>query len=307
MKRIYSRVLIAVVAFLIGVMAAAVRNRLYPRPAVISSKSAPVKREVNGTAWQTLLQFKDQNLRTLKEQEIAVLRQAINSLTGSSENKFLVPQLFSNVTNSDGESRYVLVQESPLVFIPGSSGLRIDVFTLEGKLLNSSEFDSGWRISLESMEFKQINGLRGDVLEVKSLPFINGQNIGRQYYSLVDERLLLIRLEDTEGQLIRNYYTAPNHTIGLTHLGWSMNEWEGKLNSNDVAEVLAALTWIGGDHLSPEAGDPGYVHEEMADARMAADLKASETVKTIVKGLMKSDHAWIRKAAKLTAESSVDK
>ena len=58
--------------------------------------------------------------------------------------------------------------------------------------------------------------------------------------------------------------------------------------------------------MSPEAGDPGYVHEEMADARMAADLKASETVKTIVKGLMKSDHAWIRKAAKLAADPNVE-
>ena len=306
MKRIYSGVLIAVLTFFIGLTASVVKNRLDVRPVAISLQLVPVKREANGTAWQTLIRFKDQDFRALNAQELVVLQESINSLTGGSENKFLVPRLFSVVPNSIGDSRYVLVQESPLMFIPGGCGLRIDVFTLDGKLLNSSEFDSGWRISIESMRFKKVSGLRGDVLEVQSRPFINGRYIGRQYYSLVGERMLLIRLEDTNGQLIRNFYSSPNHTIGVTHL-WSMYEWEGKLKSTDPAEVLAALTWIGGDHLSPAEGDPGYVHEDLADARIAADLKESKTVKTIVKGLMKSHHPWIRNAAKLAAESNVDK
>jgi hypothetical protein len=62
-----------------------------------------------------------------------------------------------------GEERYVLVEESPLRFIPGDSRLQISVFELEGKLLDSSEFGAGWRIALSSMSFTKVKEA-GEVL-----------------------------------------------------------------------------------------------------------------------------------------------
>jgi hypothetical protein len=301
MKRIFSRLLIASLTLFIGITAATVRKRLSTRSAVSSSDSS-TKADSVDASWRRLLTFEDQNLRTLSDKQLSVLQETIISLVGVQEDS-LLPRVFSKIINAKGEYRYVLVRESPLRIIPGGCGLRIDAFSLDGQLLNSSAFGSGWRIGLESMRFVQVDGLAGDLLEVNSQASINGRDIAKQYYGLVGERMLLVRLEDSSGELIPNYYSSPNHTIGSTSLGWSMNDWHDKLNSGDYVEVLAALTWIGGVHLSPEAFTLTYSHEELADVRMAADLRASETIKSLVKGLVRVDHHWIRDAAKLTEKS----
>jgi hypothetical protein len=306
MKQIGSRVLTAALTFTIGVTVGTFRNPPHSRSFVELAPNT-VLRQAQMKAWESLLSFEGRDLRTLHEQESPVLQGAINSLTGVSQNQFLVPRLFSSVTNSSGEPRYVLVQESPLVSIPGSCGLRISVFSSEGNQLDSSEFDSGWRIALGSMRFMRVEGLDGDILEVESHQFINGRDVAKQYYALVGRRMLLIRLEDSERRLIQNTYSSPNHTIGLTRFGLSAENWEEMLRSNDRAEVLAALTWIGGVHLDVSEREPDYIHEEITEALVAADLQSRENVKTVVKQLSRSDHQWIRNAARLTAESSSDR
>ena len=85
---------------------------------------------------------------------IYVLREA--------RNQFLEPRLFSRVSTFPGERRYVLVEESPLVFLPGDSHLRSAVFDLEGKLLDSSELSAGWRIMLFRIRFTQVKDFGGD-------------------------------------------------------------------------------------------------------------------------------------------------
>jgi hypothetical protein len=45
--------------------------------------------------------------------------------------------------------------------------------------------------------------------------------------------------------------------------------------------------------------------DQLADVRMAADLRDSKTIKSIVKELVRADHRWIRDAARLTGESLV--
>jgi hypothetical protein len=124
----------------------------------------------------------------------------------------------------------------------------------------------------------------------------------KQYYSLVGEQMLLIRLEDSEGKLIPNIYGASNHTIGLNQTGRSAAYWEKSLESNDRAEVLAALIWLGGIHWNPAVAAPDYQHEDMSEARLAEEVRALESVKAAITRLRKSDDAWVRDAAKLAAE-----
>jgi hypothetical protein len=151
------------------------------------------------------------------------------------------------------------------------------------------------------MKLKQVRNVSGDVLEVESEPVINGRDVAKQYYALIGEKLLLIRLEDSKGKLIRNVYGAPNHTIGLNQTGRSSADWAKSLESNDRAEVLAALTWLGGIHWNPGMAAPDYLHEEMSEARLAEEVRALETVKASVNRLRHSDDAWVRDAAKLAA------
>jgi hypothetical protein len=138
-----------------------------------------------------------------------------------------------------------------------------------------------------------------EVLEVSSRPVINGRDVAKQYYALIGEKVLLVRLEDGGGNLIRNIYGTPNHTIGLTLTGRSANEWEKALESNDVAEVLATLTWLSGTHWNPRNPSPEYAHEEMREAQLADYIRSRKGVKLMLKKLTQSENTWVQNAAQL--------
>ena len=253
-------------------------------------------------AWGVLLSWQDHDLTKLEGPEKAQLQKAIETLRGDAENQFLRARLFSRVSTNAGEQRYVLVEESPLVMIPSACGLRITVFDTDGKLVEATEFDAGWRITLADIRFIKVKDIRGEVLEVESLPVFNGAYIIRQYYALVGDKMKLIRLEDRTRKLFWNTYSTPNHTIGFIQTGWSADEWEKALLSNDPAEVLATLTWLGGAHLNVTGPEPEYVHEDLSEARLFEAVRARPAVKAAVNAFKDSRNAWIREAAKLAAD-----
>jgi hypothetical protein len=263
---------------------------------------APVTGLEVSPAWSILVSWQHRDLRQIDGAPKAQLQMAIESLRGKPQNPFLSPRLFSRVLTSDGDHKYVLIEESPLVMIPGGSGLGISLFTTDGKLIDSSEFEAGWRIALTEIRLVSVNDIRGEVLEVDALPFINGANIAKQYYALVGNKMKLIRLEDSKGALFTNYYGAPNHTIGFVQTGRSPDDWQEALVSNDVAEVLATLTWLGGEHLNPREAEPNYMHEDLSEARVVEEVRARPAVKAAVNALKHSQNRWIREAATATAK-----
>ena len=305
MKRFALRLLIASLTFSIGVSIAAFG---YLHPKLPHAPNAPVlaqnskSSDVNISAWQVLLSFENQDLRKLDQKSRVELQKAINTLVGKRENELLIPRLISKIANAQGQISYALIEESPLLTIPGECGIRVHVFSLEGKLLSNSAFSSGWRITLTEMQLKYMPEIGREALEVSSKPVINGRDVAKQYYALIGEKALLVRLEDSGGQLIRNIYGAPNHTIGFTLTGRSAKDWEKALESNDVAEVLATLTWLGGIHWNPRTPAPEYTHEEMSEARLADDVRSREGVKVAIRRLMQSENTWVRNAAELAAK-----
>ena len=253
------------------------------------------------TAWPVLFSWQNRDLKHIDGPEKAQLEMAISALRVT-ENQFLEPRLFSRVSNSLGEQRYVLVEEQPLVYIPGDSRLQISVFDLDGKLLDSSEFGAGWRITLFGINFVHVKDIRGNVLEVESAAHINGADVGGQYYALVGDKMRLIRLEDSNGALRSNIYTSPNHTIGITEVGRSAADWEKALITKDEAEILATLTWLGGSHLNVDEGVPGSWHEDVSEARLVEEVRARPAVKKAVNTMKDSPNAWVREAARLPAK-----
>jgi hypothetical protein len=298
MRNHFLRLAVAILTFIIGLSIATVvlkpvskRNEgiWVPAPAAVSP------------AWPILLSWQDRDLTQIQEPQKSQLKMAIEALR-STRNQFLEPRLFSRVSTFPGEERYVLVEESPLVYIPGDSRLQISIFYLDGTLLDSSEFGAGWRISLSGIRFTRVNGISGDVLEVKSAPHINGADIGKQYYAVIGDKMRLIRLEDSNGGLIANYYSSPNHTIGFTEVGRSAEEWENSLITKDEAQSLATLTWLSGFHLNIDEGAPNYVHEDLSEARLVEEVRARPGVKKIVNALKDANNPWLREAARLAAE-----
>jgi hypothetical protein len=255
------------------------------------------------SAWTILLSFQGRDLTEIYGQQKAQLDTAIESLRTRKENEFLVPRLFSKVSTSKGEQRYVLIEESPLRMIPGDSRLRISLFNATGQLLSSSEFAAGWRIHLTEIRFVQVKDISGDILEVESYQSIGGADVAWQYYALVGDEMRLIRLEDSSRALTPNRYSTPNHTIGATQTCRSAADLQTALVSDDVAEVLATLTWLSGGHWNLKDGnEPAYWHEEPSQARLVEAVRASPAVKEAVDVLKRSDISWVREAATSAAE-----
>ena len=247
--------------------------------------------------WALLLAYENQDLTKLDPHAKARLQLAVDSLRGPTDNESLYPRLFSRITTSAGEQRYVLVEESSLRMIPGESRLRTSVFTTDGTLLSSSEFGAGWRIAISGVSFIEVGSVKGEVLQVESFPMINGADIAKQYYSLVADEMRLIRLEDSRGVLIPNVYRTPNYTIGFTHIGQSAEDWEKALTSGDTAEVLAALTWLAGKHLDPGEGVPDYSHEYISEAQLVQVVRTRPVIAVAVSSLKDSNNPWVREAA----------
>ena len=84
------------------------------------------------SAWQVLLSFENQDLEGLDEKSSAVLQKAVTAVTGhvrGNELSAFAPRVFRTISNTSGEKRYILVEESPLVMIPGNASLRFTFLT----------------------------------------------------------------------------------------------------------------------------------------------------------------------------------
>lgn len=276
---------------------------LFLNPAKVNSLTIGQSQSDKSAAWQALLSFENQTLSKLAKPQAEKLQKAIEALIGKRENELLVPRFLTKISNSKGQTRYALIEESPLLTIPGNSGLSVHVFTLDGSLIRSSIFQTGWRIVVTDIRVAYLAQIDRQALEVKSEPVINGRDVAKQFYALVNDDVLLIRLEDKAGHLIRNAYGAPNHIFGLTITGRSANDWQDALESSDTAEVLATLTWLSGSHWDPKEPAPEYQREDMSEARLADDVRGRERVKTALNTLRLSENLWVRQAAELAART----
>ena len=259
----------------------------------------------NKAAWHTLLEFENRQLSKLSKHHSEKLKKAIDALIGKRDDAFLVPRLVTTISDSKWQKRYALIEESPLLMIPGNSGLSVHIFAQDGSLIRSSAFQTGWRIFVTDIRIAYLPQIKREVVEVRSAPAINGRDVARQLYALINDEVLLIRLEDKAGHLIRNAYGAPNHTFGFTITGRSTKEWKAALESGDFAEVLATLTWLSGTHLDPNeavpevSGMPPVSHEDISEARLVGEVRSREDVRRHLKALLLSQNLWVRQAAKL--------
>ena len=276
------------------------RNPAQPR-LCDSLQSQSVKR----AAWQTLLKFEDQPLSKLPKTRAEELKKAIDELVGKRENESVIPRLLTTVSDSKGQTRYALIEEHPLRTIPGNSGLSVHVFARDGSLMRSSVFQTGWRILITDIRVAYREQIGRKAIEVRSAPATNGRDVAKQFYALINDKVLLIRLEDKARNLIPNVYGAPNHTFGLTITGRSADEWKDALRSGDLAEVLATLTWLSGEHLDPNepipelSGMPTVAHEDISEARLAREVRSGRELRRQLEALRLSQNLWVRQAAKL--------
>jgi len=198
----------------------------------------------------------------------------------------------------------LLIEADILVAVPDTFDLVVHAFGEEGNHLSSASFSGGWRIVVNGAQAAGVAELRAPLLRLDSFPESNGRDVARQYYAVVRDRLVLVRLEDSEGRALENHYAAPNHTIGPRPPERTSQEWEEALESNDPVSILEVLVWLGGGH-APAFTDPDpRIHRESrAEADLVHAVRTSLPVRARVAELESSPNAWVRDAALLAAKA----
>ena len=245
--------------------------------------------------WEVLLAFENQDLEGLPEESRRVLSQAIESATGqpaSDEHRLFEPAFFRKISNTSGEQRYLLVENAYPVIIPGESRMRVHVFDTYGRVLSVNDFAAGWRTVLTGFK------VRTWFLENKDVLIVDGENVfgghaSRQYYAIIGNDIRLIYLSSDDDRFYPNGYSYRNQTIG-PKICRSADEWEKALRSDDQAEVLSALVWLGGHHW--DGALPPY-DEDRADAEKVSSLLSRDEVVQRLKELSQSENTRIASAA----------
>jgi hypothetical protein len=207
----------------------------------------------------------------------------------------------------DGHTVFILFQGQHIFEIPVVSRAAVHFLDLNRRHLGCSDFSTGWRIDLKSATLRRDQDLGVHVIEILTAPVINGDDIRRQVYGVFDDRVALLRLEDSFGKLVENNYHNPNHTIGPDPLPRSADEWEQELLSSEPARVLESLTWLGGMHRSDltSASDNIGV-EDIIPARTVAELRKRSAVQKAIAELTRCPNRWIREAAQAAERKLAD-
>ena len=240
---------------------------------VFISRTTPTLLHRERSAWQVLLSFENQDLEGLDEQSGRLVRKAINELAPhKKEDRSLSfePRLFRTIANAKGERRYILVEESPMVFTPGEATLKVCIFDNGGHLLNQQEFSTGMRAAITGIKIREIDQLAPQTLIVQGEYFFAGTAF-YQYYALSGNQIVMI------------YYLSgfSFRPISYGKIGpmieRSADEWQQALESSDTVEVLSALMWFSGSH---------------------SDIDAQASVQKRLAELSESDNFWIKSAAR---------
>jgi hypothetical protein len=199
------------------------------------------------------------------------------------------------------EPRYVIFSGQPIFMIPGTSSASIILLSASGTELGMWSFSTGWRIDIKSASTSFDDKLRAQLITVSTAPVINGRDVAKQHFALVDEKLYFIRAEDSKGKLIRNHYLSPNHTLGGSPPSKDLAGLVALLESPQLPLRLAALTYLSGTHMNPDRPRTDVSSESVEDAKLARVFRMAESTKKRIEDYRRSDNSWLKEAADLAA------
>ena len=120
-----------------------------------------------------------------------------------------------------------------------------------------------------------------------------------EYFSVGNDRLRLVRLENDKGEIIQNEYIFPNYEIGIVPAAIMPDDWVRLLESKDKSDVLSALVFLGGRHIEGRDRDFGPGPHESKYAQLFRQLAGSAEIRDVIENLARSDNDWVRQAAAL--------
>ncbi|WP_143393656.1 hypothetical protein [Fimbriiglobus ruber] len=251
--------------------------------------------------------FAGLDLKTLDEGGISDLKKAWDSCLPEeyrTTHSVAYPPIFVwHTKDKEGQKGYVVLQKNPVEIFPSASYVSAHTFDHSGKRLDSVNFPTGWRILVQTVNFRYEPTLQGHIIEMGSAPWNLGRSVRRQVYGILRDRLVLLWLEGPDGGLIPNIYYAPNHTIGPPQPNRSAEQWAEALTSDHPMVVLEALSWLGGTHRLSLSDTPKDQHwENLESTKLIVTVRRRPDVITAVEELARSSNPWLRQAAILAIE-----
>ena len=199
------------------------------------------------------------------------------------------------------EVRYAVFSGQHIFTIPGTSSASIVLVSATGAEIGSWSFSTGWRIDIQSARISFDDKLQAQVITVSTAPVINGRDVAKQCFALVDDKLYFVRMEDRKGKLIRNDYLSPNHTLGGDLPAKDMAGWSALLESRKLPLRLAALTYLSGTHMNPDRRRTDVASESVEDAKVARAFRDADSTKKRIADYRQSEYGWLKEAADLAA------
>ena len=227
----------------------------------------------------------------------------LKSLTKATNENYFVPVPWHVWKFNTPETRYVVFSGQHIFVTPGTSSASILLVSTSGAEIGSWSFSTGWRIDIQSASISFDDKLQAQLITVSTAPVINGRDVAKQYFALVDDKLYFIRLEDSKGKLIRNHYLSPNHTLGGDLPAKDVAGWSALLESRKLPLRLAALTYLSGTHMNPDRPRMDVVSESVEDAELGRTFRMAASTKKYIEEYQKSDNAWLKEAADLAASN----
>jgi hypothetical protein len=203
--------------------------------------------------------------------------------------------------NRDGQTRYVVLLGQDLGIIPGGTSACFQLFDANGKRMISRCFQTGWRNTLAEASIDYSTNLASDLVVLHTHAVINGRPIAKEYFAISHDRIRLIRLESSKGDIVQNEYVFPNYEIGFVPEARTIDDWAGLLQSKDLADVLAALTFLGGRHLTEPERHFDSEPQKSQYSGLFQQLIGSPRIRELIAHLETSDNEWVRQAAALAA------
>jgi len=122
------------------------------------------------------------------------------------------------------------------------------------------------------------------------------EGIGLEHYAVLEDRPALIRLERPSGESVPNMYRDADQ-IGPEPPLRTPEAWERRLFSENLAEILEVLLWLGGIHAEPVMGRAGYPTESPHQIEMFQETARRPGVRARLRELARHPHPWIAHAA----------
>jgi hypothetical protein len=124
----------------------------------------------------------------------------------------------------------------------------------------------------------------------------HASEIAVQHYAVINDRPTLVRLEGPLGESLPNDYEL-GIPLGIVPPLRTPEDWECRLSSASLPEILETLLWLGGIHSLGGTGLPGSPSESPEQIRMFHETARRPDVLRRVRELARHLHPWIAHAA----------